>query len=200
MTENKPTRPQNAPLRTPVQQTGAPQQRPVQGVRPVQGTRPIQGQAVRRVPAGATRTVPQGTRPVQRPAAQRPQPQRPTGVDMNPKTVGVIAMIALFCGLLLGAMFFGGTSKPVQQGLIGVVKNTDITQPLRRCGLIDKGQACVLYIVNHTRYDKTVEDYFKQAQDLTGVPLYSIQMANPRYAKRIVRPGYFAEIHIPRVR
>ncbi len=202
-------------------QTGTVGTRPLNpaqaGTRPMrpQGSRtPTAGQAMRTSAPLATqrRVVPQGARPatgVTRPMAthsrqtggQRPiRPTNSVELFSNPKSLAIIVVIALISGLLLGGMLFGSKSSPAPQGLLGVVKNTDIRQPLRRCGMIDMGQACVLYIVNHTRYDKTVEDYFKQAEDLTGVPIYSIQMANPKYAKRIIRPGHFAEILIPRLR
>ena len=192
-------RPMQPGVRRPVQGQGA---RPMQpGVR-----RPVQGQAVRHPQPGMRRPVQSEAR-VQQPVQQkRPeltslQQQEISGLLTNPKALGFVAVIVFLCGILVGAMMFGGSSKPQQQtGLSGVVKNTDIRSRTPRCGQIDKGQACVLYVMNNTRYDKIAENFFETALRLTEVPLFSISMANPKYAKRRIPPGAFAEILIPKVR
>ena len=205
-------------VRRPVQGQGArPMQpgarRPVQGqgARPMQPgvRRPVQGQGVRHPQPGMRRPVQgQGARPMQ-PEARGQQPVQKTRVEtVQQQGVGgllsqpwFVGVIAFLCGILIGAMVFTGSSKPQQQvGLSGVVKNTDIRSRTPRCGQIDKGQACVLYIMNNTRYDKIAENFFETALRLTEVPLFSISMANPKYAKRRIPPGAFAEILIPKVR
>ncbi len=120
---------------------------------------------------------------------------------LTSKSITTLLGAACFLGLLLGGMIFGG-GEPVKKvtGLQGVVRNTDITAPLPRCGRTDRGRSCILYVVNHTRYDKIAEDFFDDAVLLTEIQKYSISMANPKYAKTRIPPGYFAEIKIPDIR
>lgn len=192
-----------------------------QGVRPQTGMRPQGAQP--RV-AGA----PNGRVPLRRPVGSQPHAgvqQRPMQAssqgqstqmvkrasnfadDFNlpqsaVSTKSVISMIflSLLVGLIMGLIFFSGSSQPVQTGLQGVIRNRDITSPLPRCGRIDKGQACVLYIMNSSRYDRLAESFFEEALKLTEVALYSIRMANPKYAKQRIPAGHFVEIKIPNVR
>ncbi len=120
---------------------------------------------------------------------------------LTSKSIGIMLLVTCIIGLFLGSVFFGGSSEQTKTvGLQGVVANPDITTNIPRCGRVDKGQACILYIVNHTRYDKIVEDFFDEAVRLTEVAKYSISMVNPKYAKTRIPPGYFAQIKIPNVR
>ncbi len=120
---------------------------------------------------------------------------------LTSKSIGIMLLVTCVIGLFLGSVFFGGGSEQTRTvGLQGVVANPDITTNIPRCGRVDKGQACILYIVNHTRYDKIVEDFFDEAVRLTEVAKYSISMVNPKYAKTRIPPGYFAQIKIPDVR
>ncbi len=174
------------------------QVRPTQTINPAQGQHPVQlgqGQMRPMKNVASYRTPPiQQTRPNDLPL------QSNQVTNLNPKSLGIVAVLIFVVGIMLGAVMFGGSSKPVQQGLHGVVKNTDIRSNLPRCGRTDRGQACILYIMNSTRYDQIAESFFEEALRLTEVPIYSISMANPKYAKRRIPPGHFAEIHIPKVR
>ncbi len=115
-----------------------------------------------------------------------------------------VVILSLVCvvGMVLGASLFGSSAAPQQQssGFVGVVHNTDLTRDLPRCGMTDRGQACILYIVNHTRYDKKAREFFDEAVRLTEVQKYSISIANPKYAEIRIPPGHFAQIQIPNVR
>ncbi len=121
-------------------------------------------------------------------------------------TTKIMAMViggVLLFGMLLGAVFFGGSSEPApqkQQGLQGVVPNPDLTRQTPRCGIAEKGQACLLYLMNVSRYDKTAEDFFEDAAAAMGVGTYAVSMVNTRYAKQRIRPGFIAQIKIPDVR
>ncbi len=178
------TGPMNRPVGTPQQM--APAQRMVQRT-PIQNQQAYNYQQTQGVNQPQRNTPPQQTQSIQNQIS-------------NPKTMGILAVCTLLFGVLLGAMMFSGSSKPAPQGLLGVVKNDDIRSKLPRCGRIDRGQACILYIMNSTRYDQIAESFFEEALRLTEVPIYSISMANPKYAKRRIPPGHFAEIHIPKVR
>lgn len=174
------------------------QVRPNTQINPAQGQRPIQSGQRQMRPM--QNTAPYRTSPIQQTRPNELPLQTNQITNLNPKSLGVVAVLILVVGIILGAVMFGGSSKPVQQGLLGVVKNTDIRSNLPRCGRIDRGQACILYIMNSTRYDQIAESFFEEALRLTEVPIYSISMANPKYAKRRIPPGHFAEIHIPKVR
>lgn len=116
------------------------------------------------------------------------------------KSIFVLLLIVCVLGIIIGSVFLGSSSTPQVVGLQGVVPNQDVTTRLPRCGRTDPGQACILYIMNHTRYDKIAENFFDDAVRLTEVQKYSIAMVNPKYAKTRIPPGYFAEIKIPNVR
>lgn len=121
---------------------------------------------------------------------------------LQTKSMGIVMGVVLVLGIIFGAAFFGGSEAPKQvSGLQGVVPNMDISpnDTMYRCGTVDKGQACILYIMNHTRYDRTAEDFFDEAVRLTEVSRYSISMVNTRYAKQRIGPGHFAQIKIPKV-
>lgn len=131
---------------------------------------------------------------------QGPQLSAMQSLLLNPRNLAFLLIGMLIFGILLGAMMFGGSSQPVSKGLQNVVRNKDIRQQLPLCGRIDKGQPCVLYIMNATRYDQMAENFFNEALKLTEVPLRSISWANPKYAKQRIPPGAFAEIFIPKTR
>lgn len=122
---------------------------------------------------------------------------------LKTKTMGLIMAGVLLFGIIFGSIFFGGSgdSSPKKSGgLQGVVRNMDLDVMLPRCGTVERGQACILYLMNSSRYDKTAEDFFDEAVRLMEVSRYSISMVNTRYAKQLIRPGYFAQIKIPNVR
>lgn len=115
---------------------------------------------------------------------------------------GVMFGVLLF-GMMLGSIFFGGSVSSGQKqeaGLQGVVRNIDLTERLPRCGIAEKGQACLLYIMNSSKYDKTAEDFFNEVVRLMEVSHYSVSMVNSRYAKQRIKPGYIAQIKVPAVR
>lgn len=120
---------------------------------------------------------------------------------LKTKTVALVFAVTLLVGVIFGSVMFGGSSAQQQStGLQGVVPNMDLDRVWPRCGTVEKGQACVLYLMNNTRYDKTAEDFFDEAVRLMEVSRYSISMVNTRYAKQRINPGYFAQIKIPNVR
>ncbi len=186
---------------------GRPQmQRPMQpNMRPAQPMqRPMQTQSV--PPQNNVAYAPQNARPRTQPTNNLPkqqpaQPQKLPAETISTKGILVVGIIALLFGVLIGSMLGGGSSPAPQQavGLRGVVANKDITSKMPRCGLVEKGQPCLLYIMNSTRYDKIAENFFEEAAKLMGVQVYSIGLVNPKYAKELIKPGYIAEIKIPKL-
>ena len=108
----------------------------------------------------------------------------------------------LFAGLLLGIIFFGGSSAPVQQasGLQGIIPNPEIRENLYRCGIPPENEPCVLYIVNHTREDRYAEYFFDQAIKMTGRQDHLLKIANRRYATTRIPVGHIAQIQVPRLK
>lgn len=116
-------------------------------------------------------------------------------------TTKVMSMIAggiLLFGLILGGMLFGGSGNTQRmQGLDGVVLNPEVPGNRRRCGIAERTQGCVIYLMNPTRRDREARDFYAEASRLTGVPTYTIELGNIEYATSIIRPGWIAQINIP---
>ena len=116
------------------------------------------------------------------------------------KVMALILGGTVLLGMLLGAVFFGGSgNQPVQgpEGLLGVVRNPDLRQDLPRCGMVSEGSPCTVYIVNHSRNDRYAEYFFGEATRLTGRQEYLVMIENQHYAKSRIPPGYIAQIKIP---
>lgn len=158
-------------------------------------TSPEQVQAKEEIPGqGQTYFTPQQPQEGNEPLREYAEP--PKGI--SGKGIFAISIFCIVLGILIGVVFFN-TPAPAPQnaGLQGVVKNPDITTPLKRCGQVEKGQACIFYIFNNTRYDRTVDSFFDEIVRLTEISKYSIAMVNAQYAKTLIRPGYIAEIKLP---
>ena len=115
----------------------------------------------------------------------------------------IVYLGVFFVGLLLGWLFFGGSSEPaapVVKGLQGVVSNPDIQEKLKRCGMVSPSSPCVLYVMNNYHYEKMAKDFFDTAVTLTQRPDFLIRSENVRYGTIRIPPGYFAEIKIPEKR
>lgn len=99
-------------------------------------------------------------------------------------------------GILFQALFF---SSPVEEkyGLEGVILNQDVPAGRPRCGLTEKTQACVFYLMNCYKQELTGRDFYKLAAQLTGREEYMIETENLHYAMAKIKPGHFAQINIP---
>ncbi|MBR6411802.1 MAG: hypothetical protein IKS41_01405 [Alphaproteobacteria bacterium] len=119
------------------------------------------------------------------------------------KIMAAILGGCVFFGMLLGMVFFGGSSAPqqvVRQGLSGVVPNPDIRTKMARCGMVSNTAPCMVYIMNHERNDRRAEYFFDQAAKLTGRAPYLIRIENQYYATAKISPGQIAKIKIPALR
>ena len=124
---------------------------------------------------------------------------------LTTKVMTMILGATLLVGMLFGSALFGGSNTstpqvPQPDTVNGVVPNTDLTTKLPRCGIAEKGQACVLYVQNTTRYDKKAGDFFEDVATLMGVAHYHVSIVNTRYAKQLIKPGHIAKIKIPEIR
>lgn len=118
---------------------------------------------------------------------------------LETKVMGSILAGLFFFGIMMGCVMFGGETTQRVQGLDGIVANPDVQNKgnLRRCGTIDPNKECVLFVMNAKTHDRLGSDFYQEAQNVTGVPKYSIQLANVQYANALIRPGYIAQIYIP---
>lgn len=124
---------------------------------------------------------------------------------LTTKMMTMILGGTLLVGMLFGSALFGGSDAPTAQApapdsISGVVRNPDLTTQMSRCGIAEKGQACVLYVQNTTRYDKKAVDFFDEVARLMGVSQYQVSIVNTSYAKQLIKPGYIAQIKIPDIR
>jgi len=107
-----------------------------------------------------------------------------------------IALACLFLGVLTGK-FFLGSSQVVQNGLQGVVINPEVPKGRSRCGVAEKTQGCVLYVMNPQRQELNGRDFYDLASQLTGRQRFVIETGNMRYSSVRIKPGAIAQLNIP---
>ena len=108
----------------------------------------------------------------------------------------MMAIFCLFIGLYVGKTLF--SSETIENyGLEGVVTNPDVPTGRPRCGLTDKSQACVFYLMNWYKQELNGRDFYRLAAELTGREEYMIETDNLRYASMKIKPGNIAQLNIP---
>ncbi len=110
--------------------------------------------------------------------------------------VFVTAAVFLLFGILFAKIFLSGPTT-VQNGLQGVVINSEVPRGRARCGVAEKTQGCVLYIMNPQRQDLNGRDFYDLAAQLTGRQRFMIETGNMRYSSIKIRPGEIAQLNIP---
>jgi hypothetical protein len=106
------------------------------------------------------------------------------------------AVLCLFVGLYIGKALF--SSETVENyGLEGVVTNPDVPAGRPRCGLTERSQACVFYLMNWYKQELNGRDFYRLAAELTGREEYMIETDNLRYANTKIKPGNIAQLNIP---
>lgn len=111
----------------------------------------------------------------------------------------IAAFVCLFVGLFIGKALFS-SQRIEQHGLEGVVLNPDVPAGRPRCGLTDRSQACIFYLMNWYKQELTGRDFYKLAAQLTGREEYMIETENLRYATIKIKPGHFAQLNIPAIK
>lgn len=119
-----------------------------------------------------------------------------TGNYVKKSAIYVVASVFLFVGLVVGKIFFS-EQKIENRGLEGIVTNPDTPAGRPRCGLTDKNQACIFYILNWYKQELNGRDFYKLAAQLTGREEYMIESENMHYANVKIKPGHFAQLNIP---
>ena len=119
-----------------------------------------------------------------------------SGSFVKKKFLFLASGLCLVVGLFAGKAMF--SSQTVENyGLEGVVTNPDVPSGRPRCGLTDKSQACVFYLMNWYKQELNGRDFYKLAAQLTGREEYMIETDNLRYATVKIKPGHFAQLNIP---
>jgi hypothetical protein len=112
------------------------------------------------------------------------------------RAILITAGLFLIFGMIF-SKFFLEAPKSVQHGLQGVVVNSEVPRGRARCGVAEKTQGCVLYIMNPQRQDLNGRDFYDLAAQLTGRQRFMIETGNMRYSNTKIRPGEIAQLNIP---
>lgn len=112
------------------------------------------------------------------------------------KNAVIIAAITFVVGILFAKIFLS-SAKVVRDGLQGVVVNTEVPRGRARCGVAERTQGCVLYIMNPQRQELNASDFYDLAAQLTGRQRFIIETGNMRYSNRKIKPGEIAQFNIP---
>ena len=115
---------------------------------------------------------------------------------LSVKMLILIAGLCLFMGVVAGKFLFA-ESRVVRNGLQGVVVNNEVPRGRARCGVAERGQGCVLYIMNPQRQDMSAKDFYDLAAQMTGRQRFMIETGNMRYANTKIRPGDIVQLNIP---
>ncbi|MBQ9235964.1 MAG: hypothetical protein IJ184_05835 [Alphaproteobacteria bacterium] len=102
----------------------------------------------------------------------------------------------LVIGLLMGKFLLGAPTT-THSGLQGVVLNSNVPRGRARCGVADRGQGCVLYMMNPQRRNVKVKDFYDLAAQMTGRQRYELETVNFNYAQTEIPPGEIAQLNIP---
>ncbi len=127
-------------------------------------------------------------------------PQSTNGDKLPPyltkKILILIGAVLFFLGIIVTKLFFTD-SKVVRDGLQGVVVNPEVPRGRARCGVAERTQGCVLYIMNPQRQELNARDFYDLAAQMTGRQRFVIETGNMRYSNTKIRPGSIAQINIP---
>ena len=112
------------------------------------------------------------------------------------QAVGIVGIVMLIMGFIIAKLFFTEETI-VRDGLQGVVMNPEVPKGRARCGIAEKTQGCVLYIMNPQRQDLRARDFYDLASQLTGRQRFVIETGNMRYSNTKISPGEIVQLNIP---
>ncbi len=115
---------------------------------------------------------------------------------LTKKVLVLIGVVLVLFGMLMSKLLFS-EEKVVRNGLQGVVVNPEVPRGRARCGVAEKTQGCVLYIMNPQRQELNARDFYDLAAQLTGRQRFVIETGNMRYSNTKIRPGDIAQLNIP---
>ena len=123
-----------------------------------------------------------------------PTSYTPEWLNLKVFIMGMLFFIVL--GVLAGKFLFS-QSAVVHNGLQGVVINSEVPRGRARCGIAERSQGCVLYIMNPQRQEMSAKDFYDLASQMTGRQRFMIETGNMRYANSRIKPGDIAQLNIP---
>ena len=115
---------------------------------------------------------------------------------LTKKILILLGVVLFFVGILAGRFLFS-EEKVVRNGLQGVVVNPEVPRGRARCGVAERTQGCVLYIMNPQRQELNARDFYDLASQLTGRQRFVIETGNMRYSNTKIRPGNIVQLNIP---
>lgn len=115
---------------------------------------------------------------------------------LTTKIFVLVGFVCLFAGIVVGKLIFA-ESKVVRNGLQGVVVNSEVPRGRARCGVAERSQGCVLYIMNPQRQEMSAKDFYDLAAQMTGRQRFMIETGNMHYANTRIRPGDIVQLNIP---
>ena len=124
----------------------------------------------------------------------QPYSDVPAWLNVKVFVLAVVAFLAM--GILLGKLIFA-QSTVVRNGLQGVVVNTEVPRGRARCGIAERSQGCVLYVMNPQRQEMSAKDFYDIASQMTGRQRFMIETGNMRYANSKIKPGDIVQLNIP---
>ena len=113
------------------------------------------------------------------------------------KMLAIASIVCFIIGFGIAKLTTSSSNTTVHEGLQGVVVNPEVPKGRARCGLVDRTQGCVIYIMNPQRQDASARDFFDFASKQTGRQRFVIDTANMRYSNVKIKPGAIAQINIP---
>ncbi len=116
--------------------------------------------------------------------------------NIDTKKLIWVALACVFVGLVLGKFMFS-SEQVVRNGLQGVVVNPEVPKGRSRCGIAERTQGCVLYVMNPQRQELNGRDFYDLASQLTGRQRFVIETGNMRYSSVKIKPGNIAQLNIP---
>lgn len=117
--------------------------------------------------------------------------------DLFTKNFVILVSVMVFMLGIFTAKIFLVSEKTVGDGLQGVVINPEVPRGRARCGVAERTQGCVLYIMNPQRQELNARDFYDLAAQLTGRQKFIIETGNMRYSNTKIRPGAIAQFNIP---
>ena len=118
------------------------------------------------------------------------------GNNFTMNFVILVGVCSLLLGLIFAKLFLSGETV-VQGGLQGVIINPEVPRGRARCGVAERTQGCVLYIMNPQRQELNARDFYDLASQLTGRQRFVIETGNMRYSNVKIQPGAIAQFNIP---
>lgn len=115
---------------------------------------------------------------------------------MTKKILILLGAVLFFLGIITAKILFA-EEKIVRNGLQGVVVNPEVPKGRARCGVAERTQGCVLYVMNPQRQEMSARDFYDLASQMTGRQRFVIETGNMRYSNTKIRPGDIAQFNIP---